>query len=72
MLVSITLYSINHMGIDTKGMGVLPRMGVLPHLTLHSMISEKMKKSKLKTMNVTFKSSHVQSMNSVKSEQKIN
>ena len=34
MLVSITLYSINYMNTNIKGMGVLPRMGVLPHLTL--------------------------------------
>ena len=35
MFVSIALYSINNMDIDIKGMGVLPRMGVFSHLTLH-------------------------------------
>ena len=34
MFVSVTFYSIKHMDIDIQGMGVLPRMGVLPHLTL--------------------------------------
>ena len=31
---SITLCSINHVDIDIKGTGILPRLGVLPHLTL--------------------------------------
>ena len=35
MFVSITLYSINHMKFDIKGMGVLPRKGILSHLALY-------------------------------------
>ena len=34
IFVLITLFSIKHVDIDIKSMGVLPRMGVLPHLTL--------------------------------------
>ena len=35
MFVLITFYLINHMDIDIEGIGVLPRKGILSHLTLY-------------------------------------
>lgn len=34
ILVSMAVYSINHMDNNIKGRGVRPHTGVLPHLTL--------------------------------------